>query len=168
MMGADFSLKIADFGFAAPILGRDGKGELATQLGTPAYMAPEIHYGRKYEGSKVDIFASGIILFIMVLQRPPFECAHPERNPHYQMLAAGRPDMFWEAHEAAGTPSALSPEFKDLFERMLALNPKERITIQEIVAHPWLKGTTATASQIATEFKARKTQLDANHAAERD
>ena len=39
----DYTLKIADFGFAAPLQGRDGSGTLSTQLGTPNYMAPEIH-----------------------------------------------------------------------------------------------------------------------------
>jgi carbon catabolite-derepressing protein kinase len=39
----DFKLKIADFGFAAPVDGRDGSGELHTKLGTLNYMAPEIH-----------------------------------------------------------------------------------------------------------------------------
>jgi serine/threonine protein kinase len=39
----DFNLKIADFGFAAPLYGRDGSGFLKTRLGTESYMAPEIH-----------------------------------------------------------------------------------------------------------------------------
>jgi len=38
-----FNLKIADFGFAAPLSGRDGSGLLKTKLGTESYMAPEIH-----------------------------------------------------------------------------------------------------------------------------
>jgi serine/threonine protein kinase len=41
----NFNLKIADFGFAAPLEGRDGRGALRTLLGTRKYMAPEIHMG---------------------------------------------------------------------------------------------------------------------------
>lgn len=64
-----------------------------------AYMAPEIILGKKYSGEKVDLFASAIILFIMVLQRPPYDCAHPFENPHYRVIAADRADLFWDAHE---------------------------------------------------------------------
>jgi serine/threonine protein kinase len=60
-----FNLKIADFGFAAPIAGRDGSGQLKTKLGTESYMAPEIHARKPYNGASIDLFASAIILFIM-------------------------------------------------------------------------------------------------------
>lgn len=61
---SEFNLKIADFGFAAPIEGRDGSGSLKTRLGTESYMAPEIHARKPYSGASVDLFACGIILFI--------------------------------------------------------------------------------------------------------
>ena len=62
----NFNLKIADFGFAAPVAGRDGSGYSRTKLGTESYMAPEIHARRPYIGTSVDLFACAIILFIMV------------------------------------------------------------------------------------------------------
>jgi serine/threonine protein kinase len=61
-----FNLKIADFGFAAPLAGRDGTGTCKTKLGTESYMAPEIHARRPYIGTSVDLFACAIILFIMI------------------------------------------------------------------------------------------------------
>lgn len=72
MLTEDFTLKIADFGFAAPIDGRDQSGFLTSVLGTESYMAPEIHLHKPYTGAGVDLFAAGIILFIMISQRPPF------------------------------------------------------------------------------------------------
>ena len=68
-------LKIADFGFAAPTEGRDGGGMLETYLGTPNHMAPEINEGKDYDGVKVDIFACGVILFIMTTGLQPFGAA---------------------------------------------------------------------------------------------
>jgi len=68
----DFNIKIADFGFAAELDGKDGSGYLKTYLGTQQYMAPEIHEGKPYIGSEVDLFASAIILFIMISATPPF------------------------------------------------------------------------------------------------
>jgi len=67
-----FNIKIVDFGFSAPLSGRDGGGALMTQLGTQGYMAPEILDGLPYQGQVVDLFALGVILFIMHSGHPPF------------------------------------------------------------------------------------------------
>jgi len=88
LISDDYTLKIADFGFAASTWGRDGSGHLTTHLGTPNYMAPEIHLNQPYEGKEVDLFAAGIILFIMVAGNPPFTTATPN-DPFYRALAAG-------------------------------------------------------------------------------
>jgi len=88
LLDKEFTLKIADFGFAAPTKGRDGSGLLQTQLGTASYMAPEIHLNKDYEGARVDLFASAIILFVILTQRPPFTSANPQ-DPHYRLIAAG-------------------------------------------------------------------------------
>jgi serine/threonine protein kinase len=66
LFDGSYNLKVADFGFAAPVDGRDGSGTLKTKLGTESYMAPEINLKRAYSGASVDLFASGIILFIMI------------------------------------------------------------------------------------------------------
>ena len=47
-----------------------------------SYMAPEIHLGKKYDGARVDLFASAITLFTIVARRPPFASANP-KDPHY-------------------------------------------------------------------------------------
>jgi len=106
------NLKIADFGFAGPTMGRDGSGYLKTFCGTELYMAPEIHLKKDYKGTEVDIFASGIILFMMC-------------------MAKGRADLFWKAH-TKNRPNGdnITPEFKDLFDQMMKLNPTERITLE--------------------------------------
>lgn len=75
LFDAKFNVKIADFGFAAPLEGNDGSGVQRTYLGTPFYMAPEIHEKRTYNGEKVDLFALGIILFILMSKNPPFKVA---------------------------------------------------------------------------------------------
>jgi serine/threonine protein kinase len=72
VLDSNYVLKIADFGFGAPAQGKDGKGALYSHLGTLNYMAPELHLKFPYDGQAVDLFASAIILFIMVAQHPPF------------------------------------------------------------------------------------------------
>ena len=75
LMDRNFDLKIDNFGFAAPVEGRQGDGFLWTHKGTENYMAPEIHEGKGYRGREVDLFSAAIILFIMVTQHPPFTYA---------------------------------------------------------------------------------------------
>ena len=88
-----FNLKISDFGFSIFSEGHDGSGRLKTHLGTEGYMAPEIHMRRPYSGESVDLFACGIILFIMYSQNPPFGKADPN-DPYYRLLSNGDP-RFW-------------------------------------------------------------------------
>lgn len=130
LLDSDFVLKITDFGFAAPLGGRDGTGMLQTQLGTASYMAPEIHLGKQYDGATVDLFAAAIILFVILTQRPPFSSANP-KDPHYRLVAAGRANVFWQAHaEAENGEDIYSPEFKDFFEKMMSLKPSSRLTLE--------------------------------------
>ena len=71
----EFNIKIADFGYAGPVAGRDGKGYLNTICGTKPYMAPELLAGLPYKGEQVDVFASAVVLFILVAGTPPFMTA---------------------------------------------------------------------------------------------
>lgn len=127
LLSENFELKIADFGFAAPVEGRDGQGYLYTKLGTHNYMAPEIHLKQGYIGREVDLFASAIILFIMVVGHPPFTSAQAN-DPFYKCIANNRSDIFWRTH-AKNKPNGanfMSPELKDLLNCMWQLEPSHR------------------------------------------
>lgn len=157
-----FNLKIADFGFAAPILGRDGSGYLKTKLGTESYMAPEIHLRQPYSGASVDLFATGIILFIMITQHPPFTRAETS-DPFYRLLCANRADLFWKAHSKnkPGGADFFSEDFKNMITTMLSLNPTQRPSVEEIRAHPWFSNSDcATLEEVQAEFQRRKQLID--------
>ena len=97
MLDVNWNLKLIDFGLAAPTEGRDGSGMLKTILGTYGYMAPEQHLGRVYNGEKVDIFALGVILFVMLSMHPPFNAAIP-KDQFYVALASKNFSIFWKKH----------------------------------------------------------------------
>jgi len=120
LLDGNFKLKIADFGFAAPVEGKDGSGNLTTKLGTLNYMAPEIHTKQPYQGRSVDLFASAIILFIMVSGHPPFTNAEPN-DPFYRCIAASRADIFWRTHckSKQNGDKFFSEDFKELVQSIL-------------------------------------------------
>lgn len=90
-------------------------------------MAPEIA-SKNYDGRKTDIFAAGVILFIMYAGNPPFE-KPAITDPYYKLIKEKRFDVFWNAHSRKRLPTFFSESFKDLVQKMLAFVPGERLTI---------------------------------------
>ena len=156
----NFNLKIADFGFAAPIEGKDASGNLYSKLGTLNYMAPEIHLKQPYQGRSVDLFAAAIILFIMVSAHPPFSAAEPN-DPFYRCIAASRADIFWRTHckSKENGEKFFSEEFKDIVQAMLQLDPAHRPSIPEVLAHPWMQGEVPSYEEVLAEFTEREQRV---------
>lgn len=169
LFDANYNLKVADFGFAAPVDGRDGQGYLRTKLGTESYMAPEINMKRAYSGASVDLFASGIILFIMLTQHPPFTKAIPD-DPYYKLICISKLDVFWKAHarNKPGGEAFFSANFMDLISNMLQYEPEKRLTMEQVKAHPWYNDSNcATLEEVQQEFLRRKVAVDAENEAKR-
>ena len=115
LLSDNFQIKIADFGFAGALSGRTGDGMMRTILGTKPYMAPELNEKKRYKGTETDVFALGVILFIIVAGTPPFNEAKKDEF-YYKFLFYRKYDLFWKYH-CKGKPSGdsyFSPQFKDL------------------------------------------------------
>ncbi|KAF8637931.1 hypothetical protein AX17_002552 [Amanita inopinata Kibby_2008] len=124
-------IKIADWGmaaFAPPSL------QLETSCGSPHYASPEIVNGEKYQGNATDIWSCGVILYALLTGRLPFD----DKNVRTLLakVKSGKYDM----------PAWIDPLAKDLLSRMLVVDVGKRITIPEILSHPWLL-TTPTGSR---------------------
>ena len=100
-------------------------------------MAPEIHLRKPYKGDQVDVFSCGVILFMMVTQTQPFNKAHPKNDQLFKALCL-KPDAFWQCHCQQKGPDFFSTEFKDFIQQILKLKSEERLSIDQIRAHPWM------------------------------
>jgi 5'-AMP-activated protein kinase catalytic alpha subunit len=117
-------IKIVDFGLSNTYK----PGELLqTACGSPCYAAPEMIAGKKYEGIKVDIWSSGVILFAMVCGYLPFE--DPNTGELYKKILA----CDYKA------PKFISPAVKDLISCILNTDPNKRYDIDEVRNHPWYR-----------------------------
>lgn len=154
LLDKDYNVKIIDFGFATELEGREKDGYCRSMVGTTSYMAPEILNKQSYQGHVVDIFALGVILFILYAQHPPFSLASTS-DSFYKLIATNRADLFWKMHSQRHEAGFFSEEFKDLITSMLQLHAHQRLSMADIVGHPWMQGEHATAEQVRQEFAER-------------
>ncbi|KAI8878469.1 Pkinase-domain-containing protein, partial [Backusella circina FSU 941] len=118
------NVKIADFGMAAM---QPFNALLRTSCGSPHYASPEIVRGKKYDGTASDVWSCGVILYAMVTGHLPFDDEHMGRLLAKIKTGRYRP-----------LPDTLSLDAKDLIKRMLVVNPAKRMTMAEMLDHPWL------------------------------
>ena len=120
-------LKISDFGLARFLQG----GLATTACGTPGYVAPEILFGKGY-GKEVDYWSIGVILYILLCGFPPFyeetnqELFEKIKNGEFEFMSP-----YWDD---------ISDLAKDLINKLLVVEPTQRLNAEEILAHPWIVG----------------------------
>ncbi|XP_017797241.1 PREDICTED: calcium/calmodulin-dependent protein kinase type II alpha chain isoform X4 [Habropoda laboriosa] len=120
-------VKLADFGLAIEV-----QGEIQAWFGfagTPGYLSPEVLKKEPY-GKPVDIWACGVILYILLVGYPPFW--DEDQHRLYALIKAGSydyPSPEWDT---------VTPEAKNLINQMLTVNPSKRITASEALKHPWI------------------------------
>ena len=95
----------------------------------------------------------------MYAGNPPFEKAAPN-DPYYRLIKEKNYATFWKAHSRRRPVGFFSDSFRDLFEKMVAFNPKERPKIEEIATHPWVKNVVSTQADIKQEFDLRLKKLE--------
>jgi len=155
LLGANFMLKITDFGFAAPI-GADGKKLMKTAIGTEQYAAPEILRHQEYNKA-VDIFAMGVMLFIALAGCQPFMRAD-SRDRWYSLIVKGDWKAFWQYHITRA--HRFKDSSMDILAKMLIHRPKERITIEEIKKHPFFLAQRYAQNDAADILQKRKNKVD--------
>jgi len=123
-------IKITDFGLSRFI---SEQSMMKTFCGTPNYLAPEVLESRG-EGSytnKVDVWSLGVILYICLVGYPPFSDS-PDLPPLSDQILKGSytfPDEYW---------SGISDEAKNLIQKMMCIDPIQRLSMSQVLEDPWL------------------------------
>jgi len=125
LIDEEHQLKLIDFGLCAkPRGGMDTV--LETCCGSPAYAAPELVSGRNYLGSEADIWSMGVLLYALLCGFLPFD--DENISSLYKKIQAGLYEK----------PDWLSKGSLELLQAMLQTDPKKRITVKQLLHHPWL------------------------------
>uniref|UniRef100_A0A8C8HSW3 calcium/calmodulin-dependent protein kinase n=1 Tax=Oncorhynchus tshawytscha TaxID=74940 RepID=A0A8C8HSW3_ONCTS len=131
------AVKLADFGLAIEVQG-DQQAWFGF-AGTPGYLSPEVLRKDPY-GKPVDMWACGVILYILLVGYPPFW--DEDQHRLYQQIKAGAydfPSPEWDT---------VTPEAKDLINKMLTINPVKRVTATDALKHPWICQRSTVASMM--------------------
>jgi len=154
LLDDEFTLKLADFGFSNIVCAAHKL--MFTECGTPGYMAPEMAKGKGYDGAKADLWACGVILFIMLAGFPPFQKPSPS-DWWFNKLSNNKHALFWQAHSRS---AYFSDQTKDFINKILNPDPEKRISIADMKKHPWWKGATITKASLIAELNRRKATVD--------
>lgn len=121
-------LKIGDFGLAA-MLSEEGEKK-TTICGTPNYIAPEILDGKSGHSFEVDVWSLGVIMYTMLIGRPPFETKDIKST--YRQIR--------HCQYTFPETAPISADAKKVICDILVLDPKKRPSLDRLLAHPWFDG----------------------------
>lgn len=132
----DSEFKLIDFGLAKILA--DPTTVLKTPVGTPFYIAPEILDRQGYTLA-CDAWSIGVIAYILLCGFPPFLAQETPSNSELFSLikhgSYGFPDPYW---------TGISDQAKDFVSRLLVTDPAKRMTVPQMLVHPWLSGVSPT------------------------
>ncbi|XP_076277413.1 polo like kinase SAK [Lasioglossum baleicum] len=123
LLSRDMQVKIADFGLATQLTRPDEKH--LTMCGTPNYISPEVAT-RSSHGLEADVWSLGCMLYTLLVGKPPFDTDAVKSTLTRVVMA----DYVMPHH--------LSDNAKDLIDKLLKKNPKERIRLRDIPKHPFV------------------------------
>eukprot|EP00210_Caulerpa_lentillifera_P007428 g7099.t1 len=157
-------IKICDFGFSKNF---DESSNMHTQIGTPVYMSPEVISCRRgnlgYDGQKADIWATGVLLFVMLLGMFPYEHSeHPDPNTSAAQIEVWLQQIKSKWRENGRIRDAakrLSSECQDLLDHIFELDERRRMSIENIQSHPWFSIPMSTKYEMAWK-KCQKIQSE--------
>ncbi|XP_036090191.1 serine/threonine-protein kinase DCLK2 isoform X5 [Rousettus aegyptiacus] len=140
------SLKLGDFGLATVV-----EGPLYTVCGTPTYVAPEIIAETGY-GLKVDVWAAGVITYILLCGFPPFRSENNLQEDLFDQILAGKlefPAPYWDN---------ITDSAKELISQMLQVNVEARCTAGQILSHPWVSDDASQENNMQAEVTGKLKQ----------
>lgn len=146
LIGEDGVVKIADFGIAK-MLHASGQ-QLADASGTPAFMSPEIFdigkVGAAFSGQLADVWALGATMFMLRFGHPPFV----DNNIVNLSYKIQNDDLVF--------PHELESKLHDLLDNMLKKEPKKRLSLQQVIMHPWMRKQPEPAHKTGSPSKATR------------
>lgn len=163
LVGDEYDIKLCDLGYAGFFINKKKeKFLLKERLGTESYAAPEILIGQEYDGEMTDVFSIGLTILSLMSKKLPF-------NPYTKILRKFKNSLnyfvsnyktqFIEEYfkiieeTESKRQKKFSEEFKDLIKNMLEPDPKQRISLDEIMNSECMKEYKCPSSEFLENIR---------------
>jgi len=176
VLDGEFNLKVTDMGMSTLAIDERGVPTmLKTQCGTFGYIAPEVLAGLKYTGEPVDVWAAGVVLFLMLAGFPPFMISKKKDEPiaaalandwWFQRIIHNQHRYFWDAHMRK---ASFSPDAIALMNKIFRVDPSRRATLADILEDKWFNTEATVAPDVmAAELERRRLHIARQKAEEKE
>lgn len=148
------NIKVTDFGLAVQKGGVGSENMLQATCGTPIYMAPEVINAHDYS-QQCDIWSIGVIVYMLLSGDPPFMGSSEDKL--FEHIKRG------DLNFSASVWQSVSEAAKDVLQKLLRVDPADRITANELLDNPWITGDTSSVqrpSNVLEMMKTWRTSLD--------
>ena len=145
-LGTQELVKVTDFGLSKDC---SMHSQPHTKVGTISYMAPEVteaNNAEPYDGQAADVWSLGVILYVLVSCSYPFGYDGPKElggEPTHKVCTRIREGRF------TPPPPSLSEACQGLIAGMLTVDPKARLSVRQVLDHPWLRDVEAAHGRVA-------------------
>nr|DBA17666.1 TPA: hypothetical protein GDO54_003080 [Pyxicephalus adspersus] len=146
--GMMVNIKVTDFGLAVQKGGVGGENMLQATCGTPIYMAPEIINAHDYS-QQCDIWSIGVIMYMLLCGDPPFIGSSEEKL--FELIKKGELIFSHAAWQS------VSEAAKDVLQKLMRVDPADRITANELLDDPWITGKTSKIQRPTNVLEMMKT-----------
>ncbi|XP_075694302.1 serine/threonine-protein kinase 33 [Rhinoderma darwinii] len=142
------NIKVTDFGLAVQKGGVGSENMLQSTCGTPVYMAPEVINAHDYS-QQCDIWSIGVIMFLLLSGDPPFMGSSEDKL--FELIKRG------ELNFSSSVWQSVSEAAKDVLQKLLRVDPADRITANELLDNPWITGNTSSVQRPSNVLEMMKT-----------
>ena len=153
LFDSNFNIKMSDFGLSRDAKGKNGDFVLYSRVGTEGYRSPEMEEG-KYNGLQSDMFAIGVVLFVMYSGYPPFMGTR-YHDRIYKLIREKNFTKFWEKHEKGKPEGFYDTSFKRLINSFLSADPERRPTFDSLEDDEWWNDGKMSEAEIKAEVKSK-------------
>ncbi|KAM3919632.1 serine/threonine-protein kinase 33 [Leptodactylus fuscus] len=142
------NIKVTDFGLAVQKGGVGSENMLQATCGTPIYMAPEVINAHDYS-QQCDIWSIGVIMYMLLSGDPPFMGSSEDKL--FELIKRG------ELNFSSSVWQSVSEAAKDVLQKLLRVDPADRITANELLDNPWITGDTSSVQRPSNVLEMMKT-----------
>jgi len=161
VVDSQYNLKLCDFSLARTFAEGSCVGVYYSRVGTERYMAPELVEGKPYKGNTTDIFALGVVLFVLVTGVMPFHQRASVTDQLYQYVYKDDEQGYWDSFARVYQGSkalnkTVSEEFKRFIWQFFSYHYFERITLERIRGSKWMNGPLPNKAEFMQEMDRRR------------